>query len=82
MRNGAIDGAMWHDLLRTFIGVKQLHFGNRLLEVFPRVLRADEAGSDPEFLPNLRFIRAAGNLFTSFIDTRKVVGRPVQFVQR
>jgi hypothetical protein len=39
----------------------------------------DEVGLDPGFLPNLRSIRALDNLFTSFIDARRVVGRPVQF---
>ena len=79
MRNGAIDGASWHDLLRTFIGAKQLRIGRALSEELAHALQADEVGLDPEFLPNLRSIRARRNLFTSFIDTRQVVGRPVQF---
>ena len=79
MRNGAIDGAAWHDLLRTFIGAKHLRIGNALSEELSRALEVDEIGSDPGFLPNLQFIYAKDNLFTSFIDTRQVVGRPVQF---
>ena len=79
LRNGAIDSATWHDLLRTFIGMKQLRIGNALLEELSRALQVDEVGLDPEFLPNLQSIRATDNLFTSFIDTRQVVGRPVQF---
>ena len=79
LRNGAIDSAMWHDLLRSFIGVQSIYIDKVLLEELSRALQVDEAGSDPGFLPNLRYIRATDNLFTSFINTRQVVGRPVQF---
>ena len=81
LRNGMIDSATWHDLLRTFIGVKRLEFNDVLLEELSRALQADEVGLDPEFLPNLWSICARRNLFTSFIDTRQVIGRPVQFVK-
>ena len=60
-----------------------------LLEELSRALQLDEVGSDPGFLPNLlsitargprsRFIRARQDLFTSFINARKVVGRPIEF---
>ena len=80
MRNGAIDSATWHDLLRTFIGVKQLHIDDALLEEPSRALEVDGVGLDPEFLPNLQSIRATRNLFTSFIDARQVVGRPVAYL--
>ena len=79
MRNGAIDSETWYDLLRTFIGVKQLRIRNALSEELSRALQVDEVGSDPGFLPNLQCIIAKNNMFTSFIDTRQVVGRPVQF---
>ena len=79
MRNGGIDSATWHDLLRTFIGVKQLRIGEKLSEELSRALQVDEVGSDPGFLSNLQFIIAKDNLFTSFINTRLVVGRPVQW---
>ena len=77
---GAIDDLSWHELLRSFKGATHLYIRKELLEELARVLRVDEVGSDPEFLRNLRFIRAPFNLFTSFIDTRQVVGRPVLFV--
>jgi hypothetical protein len=80
LQNGTIDSATWHDLLRSFIGVKELYIDKRLLEELSRALQVDEVGSDPGFLPNLRSIHAADNLFTSFIDTRRVVDRPVQFL--
>ena len=79
MRNGGIDSATWRDLLRTFIGVKQLRIRDALSEELSRALQVDEVGLDPGFLPNLQSIIAKDNLFTSFIDTRQVVGRPVQF---
>ena len=74
-----IDGATWHELLRSFIGMKELHIGTELLEELARALRVDEVGSDPGFLPDLQEIVAARNLFTSFIDARQVVGRSVRF---
>ena len=79
LRNGAIDSATWHDLLRSFIGVKWIHIDEALLEELSRALEADEVGSDPGFLPNLRSIHAEHNLFTSFIAARQVVGRPVTY---
>ena len=82
MQNGAIDSATWHDLLRRFIGVKELHIYGALSEELSLALQVDEVGSDPSFLPNLQSIHAKDNLFTSFIDTRQVVGRPVQFERR
>ena len=79
MRNGAIDSATWHDLLRSFIGLKKLYIGQEFLEELSRALQVDEVASDPSFLPNLQSICASDNPFTSFINTRNVVGRPVQF---
>ncbi|KAN0134672.1 hypothetical protein V8E53_007457 [Lactarius tabidus] len=82
LQNGAIDGTSWHDLLRPFIGVKELNIYPELTEELSRALQVDEIGSDPGFLPNLRTIHTEDNLFTSFIDTRRVVGRPVKFSWR
>ena len=79
MWNGAIDSAMWCNLLRGFIGVKDLYIEDPLSEELSRALQVDEVGLDQEFLPNLRSIRARRNLFTSFIDARRVVGRPVVY---
>ena len=82
LRNGAIDSAMWHDLLRSFIGVKKLRINHVLLEELSRALQVDEVGSDPGFLPNLQSLHAYYyNLFSSFINTRQVVGRPVKWHQ-
>jgi hypothetical protein len=80
-QNGAMDGATWHELLRPFIELKQLHIRRELVEELSRALQVDEVGSDPSFLPNLRSIHAGHNLFKPFIYTRRVVGRPIQFVE-
>ena len=80
-QNSAVDGSTWHELLRSFMGVKELHIEKLLLEELSCALQADVVGSDPGFLPNLQSIGGGSNLFTSFIDTRQVVGRPVQFLQ-
>jgi hypothetical protein len=82
LQNGAIDGTTWRDLLRPFIGVKTLYINPGLTEELSRTLQVDEVGLDPGFLPNLRSIGARRNLFTSFIDTRRVAGRPVVFSHR
>jgi hypothetical protein len=74
-----IDDATWNELLRSFVGMKELRIETGLLEDLARVLQMDEVGSDPGFLPDLQEIVAARNLFTSFFDARQVVGRPVRF---
>ena len=59
--------------------MKELLIETDLVEELAHVLRTGELGSDPDFLPDLQDIVAERNLFTSFIDTRQVVGRPVRF---
>ena len=81
-QNGEIDSTTWRELLRSFIGVKELHIYKALLEELSRALQVDDVGLDPGFLPNLQSINARRNLFTAFIDIRQVVGRPVQFSQQ
>jgi hypothetical protein len=78
LQNGTIDGTTWHDLIRPFIQVKVLVVNSELSEDLSRALQVNEVGSDPGFLPNLREIIAAHNVFTSFIYARRVVGRPVK----
>jgi hypothetical protein len=79
LQNGEIDSTTWNDLLRLFIGVKELYIYATLLGELSRALQVDEVALDPGFLPNLQTIAAEDNPFTSFIDTRQIVGRPVQF---
>ncbi|KAF8269962.1 hypothetical protein EI94DRAFT_868967 [Lactarius quietus] len=78
--NGEIDRTKWHDLLRSFTGVKQIRFCDGLSKELSPALQFNEVvGSDPRFLPNLQNILAPYNMFTSFINARQVSGRPVQF---
>ena len=81
-QNGEIESTTWHELLRSFIGMKELHIEDGLLEEVSRALQVDELGLDPGFRPNLQFIVAAENRSASFIDTRRFVGRPVQYSER
>jgi hypothetical protein len=76
-----IDSTAWHELLRSFIGLKEVQIQDGLLQELSRVLEADEVGSEPGFLPNLEHIVAADNQFASFIETRRIAGRPIEFRQ-
>ena len=82
LRNGGSDSATWRNVLRPFTGVRDLDISWSLLGELSRALQEDEVGSDPRFLPNLESITAEYNLFTSFIDTRQVSGRPVRFIEK
>jgi hypothetical protein len=73
-----VDSTTWHELLRSFVGVEELHIPDVLLKELSRVLRV-EIGSEPGFLPVLRYIHAERNLFTLFINARQLAGRPVQY---
>ena len=82
-QNGEIDGVTWHELLRTFAGVNELHLCAALSEELSHALQVNDAGSDPGLLPGLHGIvcecdrRHAHKLFHSFIHARRVAGRPV-----
>ena len=78
-QSSRIDSTTWHTLLRSFIGVKELYIEYGLVWPLSWALQADEVGLDAGFLPNLQSIIARTNQFTSFIDTRQMVGRPVRF---
>ncbi|KAI9432060.1 hypothetical protein H4582DRAFT_1126248 [Lactarius indigo] len=85
-QNGEIDGTTWHELLRSFTGVKVLHIGHTLSEELSRALDAGEVGSDPRLLPSLQEIanefegEHADGLFGSFIQCRQVAGSPVRLL--
>ncbi|KAH8995956.1 hypothetical protein EDB92DRAFT_1942866 [Lactarius akahatsu] len=55
-QDGEVDHTMWHELLRTFTGVKELHLCAALLQELSRVLQVDDVGSDPGILPSLQEI--------------------------
>jgi hypothetical protein len=86
--NGEIDDTTWHDLLRAFVGVKELHVCAALSQELSRALQVDDVlGSDSGFLPNLQEIVSefegsdAENLFSSFIHARQIAGNPVRCPQ-
>ena len=78
--NGEIDGATWHELLRSFIGVNELHICGALSQELARALQVDGVGEDPGLLPHLRgiVIPFFGVLFGPFVRARQVAGRPVR----
>ncbi|KAH9175954.1 hypothetical protein EDB89DRAFT_1942890 [Lactarius sanguifluus] len=81
-QNGEIDGTTWHELLRSFIGVKILHICGALSKELSRALEMGGIGSDPGLLPGLQEL-AGGELyvnswFDSFIHARRVAGRPIR----
>ncbi|KAH8988305.1 hypothetical protein EDB86DRAFT_2947339 [Lactarius hatsudake] len=83
-QNSEIDDITWHELLRSFIGVKELNICQSLSEELSRALEMGGAGSDPELLPSLQELVSdfqgmhADSLFGSFVHARRVVGRPVR----
>jgi len=87
-QNGEIDGTTWHELLRSFIVVKELHICGALLQELSRALQVDDVGSDPGLLPGLQELVCdfrgmhAENPFGSFIHARRVGGRPVRLVRQ
>ncbi|KAI9457243.1 hypothetical protein BJY52DRAFT_1378399 [Lactarius psammicola] len=89
-QNGEIDGTTWHELLRSFVGVKKLRICSSLSEELSRGLQVDTIGLDPGLLPGLHELVSEfeegheDDLFGSFIDARRVSGRPVRlsFPQR
>jgi hypothetical protein len=84
-QNGAIDGTTWHRLLRSFVGVEELHICAALSQELSRALQVDDIGSDPGLLPSLQEIvsefKGVGVefLFRSFIRARRIVGNRVRY---
>lgn len=59
--------------------MKELHVDDAFLMELSRALQVVTVMLDPHFLPDLRDIVAEDNMFASFINTRRLVGRPVRF---
>ncbi|KAH9066570.1 hypothetical protein EDB87DRAFT_1586891 [Lactarius vividus] len=82
--DGEIDGTTWHELLRSFIGVKTLYICGGLSRELSRALELDEIGLDPGLLPGLQELASGfGKLyvdsqFDSFIHARQAAGLPVR----
>jgi hypothetical protein len=77
LETGESDSTTWYELLRPFIRMKALYVYGDHLEGLSGVLH--EMGSDPGFLPNSTVYLCSRQSVYPFIDTRRVVGRPVQF---
>ena len=77
------DYTTWPELLRSFVGVKELHMNHYFSVGLSRVLEVDEIGLDPGLLPDLQELVSdyrgnhAGSFLRSFIHARQVAGRPV-----
>ena len=73
----------WLELLRSFVGVKELHMNHYFSVELSRALEVEEIGLDPGLLPDLQELvgesrgQHADGLFGSFIHARQVAGRPV-----
>ena len=84
-RNGEIDNATWHELLRSFVGVKELYIQVccALSEDLSRSLEMNGVGLDRRLLPRLQAlsyrleIGHVNDMFSSFVEARRVAGRPV-----
>ena len=87
-QDGEIEATTWHELLRSFVEVKELHICGALLPELSRALQVDGVGTDPELLPRLQELvsvfkgKQADNLFDSFLHARDVCGRPVRLVRQ
>jgi hypothetical protein len=84
-QNGAVDGAVWHELLRPFVGVNTLRVCRSLVWELSCALQSDDVGLDPELLPALQVICRLGEddrekAFAPFIDARRIAGRPVRLL--
>ncbi|KAH9062538.1 hypothetical protein EDB83DRAFT_2675313 [Lactarius deliciosus] len=83
-QNGEIDSTTWHEFLRAFIGVKELHICAALSQELSRALEVDEARSDPGLLPGLQELvtefewKHTDNPFGSFVDARRITRSPLR----
>ena len=75
---GYIEGTAWRELLKSFIGVKELYVAEVLLAEFSRVLWVDQ---DPGFLPNLQYIVVSDHVFSSFMNSYRVMRHPFQLLE-
>ena len=78
-----MDDTSWHELLRSFVRVKELHIDHYFSVSLSRALEVDEVVSDLGLLPDLQLVASdyrgihANSLFGSFIHARLAAGRPV-----
>ena len=81
-----LDSMMWHELLLPFVGVEELHIGSSLTQELSQALRSVDGGMAMELLPGLQElevqleINQAKDAFSSFVEIRESVGRPVNLL--
>ena len=80
-----VDQVEWRNLLRSFTKVKTLRVEDRLVEELSRCLRLENGELLLKLLPELQELTYsgsgdAGDVFTSFIDSRQNAGRSVILV--
>jgi len=81
-----IDRFEWRKLLRAFNNVKSLHVEDGLVKELSRCLRSEDGELPLDPLPELQELthfwnRDTVDAFTSFIDARQNIGRPVMLVR-
>jgi hypothetical protein len=74
-----VDRIEWQKLLRSFGNVKTLHVEDGLIEQLSHCLRLEDGELSLELLPELQELTYsgggdAGDVFTSFIDSRQNAG--------
>jgi len=74
----------WRDFLRSFSNVKALRVSAGLVSQLSRSLQLEDGESPVELLPELKELSFPyrPEVFTAFIDTRRIAGRPVTVVHR
>ena len=81
-----LDSMAWYELLLPFIGVKKLHIGSSLTFELSQALESVTGGLVLDLLPELQKLEVqleidnAKKEFSSFIETRESVGRPVHLL--
>ena len=84
--HNAVDRTEWRMLLRPFNNVKTLRIRNGLVKYLSHCLELEDGELPLELLPDLQELEyfASGDTsdeFTSFIDTRRNAGRPVNLTR-
>ena len=83
---GEVNRTLWRRLLGPFSNVKTLRIDNGIVKYLSRCLRLDDGEPPLEVLPELKELTYCGrgdtgDAFTSLIDARQNVGRPVTLVR-
>jgi hypothetical protein len=84
--HNAVDRTEWRKLLRSFSNAKTLWIDEGLVEVLSRCLELEDGEPPLDLLPELQELTYSGTgdtggAFTSFIDARQNVDRPITLVR-